>query len=748
MDSRSTVLKILSVSVVIINALNSPAVMAKPVLEEVMVTAQKRSESVQDIPIAVTALSEGSLSAAKIDTSSQVAALVPNMQVSMPFGETMPVYTIRGITMSEYSLNQAGPIAMYTDEVYRGVAALQAFPLYDLDRVEVLRGPQGTLYGKNVTGGAVNFYSRRPDLSEANGYLTLGAGNYGRLEAKAAFSAPLVENKLAIRGALYYQDVDGYVENLTRGEDASSVEDKSARVSVLYTPNDNLEFLLRAQHLSGDGTGPGTLQTNVGEFGIGFTGETREGLGFHETRSDLVGHNDLDNTLVSLTVNWAMSNSLTMTSISAYQDGSWDVLEDADGIAQSISHNRYLADVDQVSQEIRVSYDNGGTISFIAGAYLSAENVDGRYRYNFLHAFAGDNAPANGINDCQDDFFTGCTVQSTYEQTKESYAAFIQTDFKVTDKINVLAGIRYTREDAELDKYRADNFFLDPASGQELFDYNGIPADGNNFLPTLKDEVDRWGGNIGLEYFVSEDTMLYASWSSAFRGGSYQVQGFYDPSEINFVNPERLEAIELGMKGTFLDQRLRLNAAVFSYDYKDQQYLNTDPNTFLYSLVNAPKSSILGAELEGTWLASEDLTINFGLGYLDTEYDELTLNGVNHTGNELINAPKWNVNSAVNWEILQRDFGTVSLNVNGTYSADQFFDAPNTQRTSQKAYAVLNARLSFLSGSERYGVSTWVRNLTDKEYRTYGFDNVAFFGYDYNQRGLPRMFGVEFIAKF
>lgn len=723
-------------------------------LEETIVTAQRRVQSAQDIPIAITAVSAQAIADAKIDTSSQLAKTIPNVQVAMPFGETMPVYTIRGVTMAEYSLNQAGPIAMYTDDVYRGVAALQAFPLYDLNRVEVLRGPQGTLYGKNVTGGAINFITELPSLTDSEGYATFGVGDYGRLEAKGAYGAPLIEDVLAVRGALYYQEVDGYVENKITDEDASSVEDVSGRIALLYSPSDKVDFTFRLQHLSSDGTGPGTAQTNVGPEGIVWSGITREGLDFHETQSDLRGSNELENTLVSLTFNYAFSDSLVLTSITSYQDGSWEVVEDADGTPLNLNHNAYSSDVDQFTQEFRLAYDDGGAINGIAGLYASNESVEGGYTYKFLHAYAGDyidenlNPIPNGINDCQDDFFTGCTVTSSYDQEKSSYAAFVHTNFNVTEALTLTAGIRYTLEEAELDKYRADNYYLDPETGMEVFDYNGVPGDGNEYLPKMEDDEDRWTGNVGLDYAISEEVLVYGAWTRSFRGGSYQVQGFYSPSEINFAKPEEVDSIELGLKGTYFDNRMRVNLAVFDYDYENQQFLNSDPTTFLYSLVNAPKSSIRGAELEIVYRPINTLTFNLGLGYLDSEYDELVLNGVDYADNEMINSPEYNINASVDWIFLQNDLGDFRAYLGGVYSDDQYYDAANTERFKEKGYGVLDGRIAFASSDDKYSVSLWMRNITDEEYYSYGFNNFAYFNFDYSQRGLPRMYGAEVTVRF
>ncbi|HEV7431993.1 MAG TPA: TonB-dependent receptor plug domain-containing protein, partial [Steroidobacteraceae bacterium] len=232
------------------------AVRADTTLEEIVVTAQRRAERLQDIPVAVTALSASDLTDLGVRQAGDIAASVPNMLLNLPYGpEAQPTFTLRGVTTQDYSQNQSSPIAMYVDEVYKAVGSVQALQTYDLDRVEVLRGPQGTLYGKNATGGAVSFYSKNPSLTEYEGFATAGFGNYGAYSLNAAAGGPLIDNQLGVRAALLYEKRDGWVHSVVPGvEPLNGVDALAGRLSFLYKAGDALTASLKLAATRSGGT--------------------------------------------------------------------------------------------------------------------------------------------------------------------------------------------------------------------------------------------------------------------------------------------------------------------------------------------------------------------------------------------------------------------------------------------------------------------------------------------------------------
>ena len=303
-------------------------------LEEIVVTAQKRAESLQDVPVSVTALTADELDDMKLDNATMIAERVPNLRVNGIIGGPSPVFSLRGVSMFDYSLNQSSPVATYVDEVYKGNFALFGVELFDLERVEVLRGPQGTLYGKNTTGGAINFISRTPSFDSTDRYLKLGVGNYNRYEVDGGFGGTLVADRVAARIAFTYAKADGWFKNLLPGgPDMDAVDQWAARGSLLFRPSDSLDLLLRYSH-SDQSAYNYAIFARPGPNGIGAgvfeqyhqldpisnpnTDYFREGLADDEVEVSFTPKREQTTDTVSLTANVAVSSALTLTSISAY----------------------------------------------------------------------------------------------------------------------------------------------------------------------------------------------------------------------------------------------------------------------------------------------------------------------------------------------------------------------------------------------------------------------------------------------
>ncbi len=271
-------------------------------LEEIVVTAQRRVERLQDVPIAITALSAAELTDRGVRQAGDITASVPNMLVNSPYGpEAQPTFTLRGVTTQDYSQNQSSPIAMYVDEVSKPVGAVQALQVYDLDRVEVLRGPQGTLYGKNATGGAVSFYSKNPSLTEEDGYITAGFGNYSAYSLNAAAGGPVIDNELGVRAAILYEKRDGWVHSVVPGvEPLNGVDALAGRLSFLFKPSDTLTALLKFSMSRSGGTPYGAHALNVDPVATGFTGN----IGWFDNGAKYAVHKDIRNDSVSLKIDW------------------------------------------------------------------------------------------------------------------------------------------------------------------------------------------------------------------------------------------------------------------------------------------------------------------------------------------------------------------------------------------------------------------------------------------------------------
>src|ERR1700751_3213456 len=299
------------------------------VLEEVTVTAQRRTERLQDVPVAVTVLSGSELIDRGVRQAGDIVDAVPNLLLNLPYGpEAQPTFTLRGVTTQDFSENQSSPIAMYVDEVYKPVGALQSLQIYDLDRVEVLRGPQGTLYGKNATGGAVNFYSRNPSLNGYDGYAILTGGNYSLFEAQAAVGGPLIDDRLGWRAAMLYEKRDGWVHSIVPGvEPLNGVDAAAGRLTFLGKPSDDLTLLFKVFVSKSGGTPYGAHALNNDPSVTGFNGN----IDWFGNGAKYAVHKDIRNDSVSLKIDWQLPHA-TLTSVTGFDYGRWYEKSDDGGL--------------------------------------------------------------------------------------------------------------------------------------------------------------------------------------------------------------------------------------------------------------------------------------------------------------------------------------------------------------------------------------------------------------------------------
>ncbi len=760
-------------------------------LEEVVITAQKRTESLQDVPVSVSALSASDMEGLKYRDAGDIASQVPNLQRITTGGDGFPIFSLRGVSMSDYSFNQSSPVASYVDEVYKGNPAIQGVQIFDLERIEVLRGPQGTLFGRNSTGGAVNFITKAPSF-ERSGYFRAGGGNFDRKEAHGAFETPLVEDVLAVRLAGTWIEQDGWFENENPGvDDGNAIDEYGLRATLLWEPNDDLQMVLRASTGEQDAVNYGVQAFNITPDGVGgplyslynllgatdALESTRQGLDFFEFESDQDEKRNVDNDAVSLTINWSLSDTLTLTSITSWDDGEIFNPEDADGTANLVVRPYYGGDAEQYTQDLRLTSDSGGPFDYIVGLYYAEEDVSNQTTIGFWNdldlnldggvdfqdcldvagvAFGlGPQTPAGAVTEgilngeglSLGLFFpAGCQIQNDFDQERTSRAVYADTSYAVNDALTLRLGLRYTKDETDLEGFSAR---INGSDETPLF--NTIPGDPvDPFATSVDDDIDddEVTGKFGIDYTLADDTLLYASYSHGYRNGGFNAQAFFDPSELTEVEPETLDAWEVGFKTRLLDERMELNGSAFFYTYEDQQFLNVDPVTLAQTLINIEESEIMGLELEMRYQATDTLFLRAGLGLLDTEVEEGTLSGVDLEGNELLMAPELNFNAALDWDVLTTDLGTLVVKLDTSYVDDHYFEIFNVDRLQQDGYWLHNARLQFDAADDNWSVAVWSKNLSDKEYRTSAIDLQASFGFDYSHIGPPRTYGAEFTYRF
>ena len=736
----------LAASLLLIGLSHQSMAQSNFVLEEVVVTAQKKTESLQEVPVSVSVLGQDSLGNLKFRNTQEIASQAPNVQMLGSNGDAQLVLGMRGITQSDYSPNGTGAVALYVDEVYMGATPLASgVQLFDVERIEMLLGPQGTLYGKNATGGAVNIISTRPKMDSTSGYLNLGLGDYGLRNMAGAIDGMLSENWGA-RLAFTSTENDGLVENKLAGaDDQSQIKESAFRLSLQYE-NENVSALLRLHNSRSRANHSGILLIEAdggaenGGVGLGNTGYGRDNLGFHESEVNRVEEKEFDLSGVNLTINYEL-DEYTITSITSYDDAEYFVPEDADGSPYHLLEDDFRAVTTQFAQDFRLTTNFDGNFNFITGLYYSNDETDGETRFRWLSDFGDTTQPLP--NDCLDTFFLGCYYSNSYKQTRDTKAAYFHSTYQLTDDLTLTAGLRYTKDGIEIEDYtswlgEAQNSFDQVEDGPSL---GSLGLDGRN------DEINdtNTSGKIGLDWFVNSDVMIYGSYSTGYRGSAFN--GFaFDPSEFSSVKPEELKAWEIGFKSTLQNGRTRLNGAIFHYTYENQQFLIFDGG--LQTLLNAGESEITGLELQVTSQLTDKLKFNAGIGYLDAQYTTMSYAGIDLSGNTLPSAPETNVNVSLDYDLWQSERAWVQLHYDASYVSKQYFEPFNDDRLSQSGYVVHNLRLNVAVEDEEHALGLYIKNVADKEYAVYSVDLVADWNGLFFFRGAPRTFGVDYKYSF
>lgn len=713
---------------------------ATPVMEnEIVVTAEKRSDRAQDVPISLGVISGEQLSKAGITNVTQLGAQLPNVSLTAPFGEAQPAFVVRGVTMSDYAMNQQSPIAIYVDEVYKGVAAVQALQLYDLQRVEVLRGPQGTLYGKNATGGAVSFYTQTPLFDGTHGYTSAGYGNYNRKQVEGAIGTQLSDT-VAVRFAGRYEKADGWGHEIEPNvRDTGGKNNYSFRGSLRFHPNTDTDIILRGSIGRIRSTGI-PEQSRNGPEGVFFTNPPfdRSGLGFYENAKGESSSLRSDTKSASLTIKQRLSEGLSLTSISSYDHGRLFNDEDVDNTPFKLVHIGDLSNVTAYAQDLRLSYD-AGPLELLGGAYYNHEKVRFSEQDEFLFQ-DGTYDPANpGASSCAQDGFTGCRYVNNLTQIKDSTAVYVNANYHVTPKLDLVGGVRYTHDVARLPQYRSYYDFHDGMTGAEL--HEGLVTITES---PIKRKVDNnVSFKLGANYKPNRDTLLYASYSTGYRGSSFNGLAFNSPAQITAANPEKVYAVEVGEKIQLFNRKLTVNSAVFHYLYKNQQTLGSFDQSIIQTLFNAPAAKIWGGEFDITLQPVHALRFNVSGGYLDGTYGKGIIGGAQVEGHRLIGAAKWTLDTGATVIAVDDERHSLSFNAQANYTGRRYFDIFQQEATSQPGFWLVNGNIALEDKKRGVKLSAWGRNLLGKHYVSTMQDIRSFTNQVFTALGEPRTYGVD-----
>jgi iron complex outermembrane receptor protein len=714
---------------------------ANAALDEIIVTAQKRSESVQDVPIAIQTISGDELQNLGVTDADDILKLFSNVSTNAS-NEINTGFTIRGVGTNNFHGNVNRAVGTYQDEVSMSTPYSGVLGVYDVQRVEVLRGPQNTLFGRNTTGGAVNYISNTPVAADGtNGYLRGTFGRFDQVDMEGALGFAMNDS---LAGRLSFQSVsrDGVFNNLATGREGEKLGEKdrqSARFQISWTPSDATDVLLNVHWAENKGKGIGnkvyglrdpsdpTQICDQAELLRGADYQTRnncvDSLGFNPSNDDWEDIYNVSSAQQNVEIEGGFAKishdfgSVSLTSITAYEGTDVQFSEDIGGsnVIRFIPHQD--SSFEQFSQEFRLASSADADLRWIAGLYYFNEDVI--QSTNVRRIVIKNGKPITAYN--------------ILDQEDEDISVYGQVEYDLSDELTLTVGLRYTDNTKQADSLfgvvltKPSDYSADTFIGRSLVTeltgtspgicpppVGGVPCTLD--LPGLETSLEEFGGKIGMDWKYSETGLLYASYSTGFKSGGFDTRALaaFAGSADRPVAPEFLDAYEIGVKTDLVEGRAQLNASFFYYEWEDLQSFSTIDG--IPGFFNIPESELMGVEVELRWEPIEDLYVQTSVGWLDTEIiDDGGLAGIDK-GHELTNSPEWTFNALAVKDIhlengilsMQTDFRWVDEQTN----ARNFLNDPFQ---TKDALFYLNLRAAYIFGDEQqYEVALVGQNLTEE----------------------------------
>ena len=708
---------VVSLSVPAINA----AAQDSTVDDEVIVTVQKRAQDITDVPISISAFSGELLEEKSINDVTEIARFTPGFTGST-FSAAEPILSVRGANNTFSQAGASKPVGVFLDDVFISRNSGSAFELYDLEQVTVLKGPQGTLFGRNVTGGAINITTSKPSLDETVLKGEVGYGNYDAIEVKGLASGPIAEN-VGAKISAAYRTRDGFGEDRLSGHESSDLDTLNLRGQLLFEPSDRLDALLTVDY-SEDENGGRTLSALTPDIAPNNNITVVDDGNRRTTEHGIDQFFDRDTFGISARVNYDLDFA-EFTSITAYRES--DVTEKdsftphayrflINGFFPYQRVNENTDSPETLSQEFRLVSDNSGPVNYVLGLYYFDESISRQAEQTHHQGITG-----NLLRDRNFD----------QDVDTKSYAAYTDIELALSEFVKVNVGGRYTDEEKTV---QVD--FTDALNMTNNFSSDTFKANFSEFTPRAVITVQ-----------PSDDLTFYGSYTEGFTAGGFNSES--DNEALNGVpfDPESVEAFELGMKAKLWDNRVRLNASVFQQDYKDKQEgLPNTNNDFV--IVNASAASIDGFEFDATVDVTDNLSLFGSYSHLDATYDDfITFRNEDRSGNSLATSPEHSAAVGGSYSIALND--EVELLANASYAwQDEYFTGSSNQATFLiPDYGLLDASLGFEAIDERWKVTFWGKNLTDKDYLLVRSDFAGgrLIG---ESLGAPATYGVRLGVKY
>ena len=778
-------------------------------LEEVIVTAQKRNQSENDIGIAISTWTGNELRDMGVVSAEDMALRTPGLTVNESSATGVPLYTIRGVGFQDYSTGASSTVGIYFDQVAMPYTVMTRGLLFDAERVEVLKGPQGDLYGRNTTAGQINFISNKPSEEFEVG-VNVGYSSYSTVDFEGFVNGSMGENTQGRIALKTIQSSEGWQKSVDGDDELGEKDVTALRASFNIELSEDANLLLVAHHVDDQSDNKANTAYDGREIGLAefsapysavapylASGETppwystddNESAGWTNSyTSPITGTTfDLrpkrDNQLrgMSARLDWDFGN-VSLTSITAYNKFERVERNDWDGGQYNDSSNINTTDLSVFSQELQLS-GSTESVDWLVGAYYSTDEMEEYYHYFMSDSLYGG---ASLVFDIAPFKLNGTGIlelDTKYQQETDSSAIFGHVEWQFTGALKLTVGGRYTKEQRDWSgcTYVADDNSLGsfnnvlfgttlsagscgtiddrPSSPTFILGLLGTP-DANNGLAVFTDTIDtsRMMGKIGLDYTPSDNVLYYASISQAFKSGGFNGANSNTTTQLMPYDEEILTSYEIGAKATLLEGSMQLNAAVFSYDYKDKQEQDRVITLVgaISGLTNVDESSITGAEIDIQWLPTDGLRLAFGGAWLDTEIDQWqAVDAANSawlvntatfdaSGSELPQAPSLSYTALIGYDTNITENLILGMALDLSYT-DKTTGGVAPERATED-YTVINARLSISDASEKWKTLLWVRNVADEDYYASAF--LGGNGPYVRSMGMPRTVGVSLSYSF
>jgi iron complex outermembrane recepter protein len=714
-------------------------------LEEIVVTAQRRETNLQDTPISVTAVTAQALQAQGIRTVNDLAASVPNLtSTTGPQGSSDANFFVRGVGQFDVIATNDPGVGVYVDGVYLGRTVGAMLDSGDIGRVEVLRGPQGTLFGRNTLGGGISVTSKAPELGAFSGNARGTFGSRSRIEADGSINAPLGDTA-ALRVYAFTRDQKGFATRASDGVKFGKTKRYGGKAQLLFAPSDDLKITVAADYAldkSNPAPSVNLALATTPPFTFFFPPDARNDRSTTDFYRVFVSNQPEARNKTygfSATIAYALGDA-TLKSITAYRNLDGFSTSDPDGTGYRLYDQNVTTKQNQFSQELQISGNAiDDKLTYLVGGYYFGEKVDQTLALCFAPITP---PPAVRFNNCN-------TWTQGNNQKTNSYAAFGQASYSLTDQLSFTLGARYTSEKKNIISNQLFDF---RPAGTPFNPTPGAPPPGLRIVApivtNLADSVSfkKFTPKLGVEFKASEDVLVFASYAKGFRSGGFNGRLIAPQTSIPEYAPDTNDSFELGVKSDF-NKTLRFNATAFYSKYKDIQQTISDP-TVQFRVANAGQARLYGFEAEITAVPTAGLQLNAGIGYTNSKFQKVPAAVGPINGNKLPFSPEWTVALGAQYAVDLGDNGKITPRADLRYQGRTYFTAFNLPLEQQAGYGLVSSRLTYADATDRFSVSVYGDNLTQKKYFTFGQNALGQQGVAYAYLGRPREFGITGEIKF